>query len=362
MRKGTSRVLVCVAVLLLLLDSTGLYFAFFPPSSPCGQPAYSAMCGVDSSSVTSSNGLRLTVAVNSSVLDEGQEPMITVSILNTLPTTTTVAVSNDLKFEGVPVFLWPACLFGSPMVAVVLKGNHSLQEMPGLADVPFYYLCHEGVLLDHATFQPNSDVVNVTGTYDVTGSRETLGPFYMSTSFTTGGYWDLQALSKDMNAPYLGSAGNPPSYVPFVPGVYAIGVADGWGQAVVLHFTVLSAPPATSTACVITGQPGGFFIRVVNDANETPVAGATVMATDEPATCNGAPATSQGTTTFTTGNTEWHSLDSQNIAAYSFFIVYSGRSYTFTADLRPVSVTCASLYVPSGESNVTTSAFQATCP
>ena len=170
----------------------------------------------------------------------GQEPVITVTVFNTLATTNTVSTSSDLEFRGVAIFLWPACYVGIPAVVVVLKGNHSLQDIPSLADVTFYYLCHEWVTLEHVTFQPNSDTVNVTGTYVVTGSQETLGPFSLSTSFTTGGYWDLQALSKDLNAPYLGSASNPPSYVPFDPGVYTIGVADEWGQAVVLHFTVVA--------------------------------------------------------------------------------------------------------------------------
>src|SRR5437016_1211495 len=152
--------------------------------------------------------------------------------------------------------------------------------------------------------------------------------------------------------------------------IIAVAVVGGVG-AVVLVYTnsSLSANHQTTalTTCAIQGQPGPFFLRVVSDANQTPIAGAQVTATNQPASvsCNGQPpylATNKTTLTFTTNNTEWYSLDSQNNAGYSLVVKYSGQSYNFTADLRTISLTCASLYIPSGKTNITITEFQTPCP
>lgn len=63
----------------------------------------------------------------------------------------------------------------------------------------------------------------------------------------------------------------------------------------------------TSIECTISGQPGPFYLRVASDSNQTPIAGAHVAATNEPA-CP----TSPTTLTFITNNTEWYSLNSQD--------------------------------------------------
>jgi hypothetical protein len=118
-----------------------------------------------------------------------------------------------------------------------------------------------------------------------------------------------------------------------------------------------------SVICSITGQPAGFLLRVLSDSNQAPIAGAQVTATSRPQYCDpNTPATSQTTLTFTTNNTEWYSLNSQYTASYTLVVKYSGQSYNFTANLRPVSETCATLYIPSGKTNVTITALQTFCP
>jgi len=126
--------------------------------------------------------------------------------------------------------------------------------------------------------------------------------------------------------------------------------------------TTSSQSSSESTACIITGQPGPFFLRVVSDSYQTPIYGAVVNATNKPMYCDGGPATSQTTLVFSTNSTERYSLDSGNNAGYSLVVNYSGQSYSFTADLRPISVTCATLYIPSGNTNVTILAGQTSCP
>ena len=118
----------------------------------------------------------------------------------------------------------------------------------------------------------------------------------------------------------------------------------------------------TSIECVITGQPGPFFLRVVWDSNQTPVAGARVEATTQPASVNGYPCSNPSTEDFTTtSNTKWYSLGTQNEAGYSLTVSYSGQTYNFTAGLEPLSVTCATLSIPSGKADVTIIGFQTAC-
>ena len=134
--------------------------------------------------------------------------------------------------------------------------------------------------------------------------------------------------------------------------------------AVGAMFIITRGPTAS---CVIEGQPGPFYFRVVTDSSLIPIAGAEVAATNRPAlaSCNESPphpATSQTTLTFMTNSTEWYSLNSQNNAGYSFVVKYSGQTYSLTADTRPASVTCAILYIPSGKTNITINQFQTSCP
>lgn len=153
----------------------------------------------------------------------------------------------------------------------------------------------------------------------------------------------------------------------FSPGSYTMVAEDMWGQAVFAHFQMVAAASSssitrTSASCVISGQPGPLFLRVVSDSNETPVAGAVVTATNESAYCGGLPATSETSETFTTNSTEWYSLDSENSAGYSFTVKYQGQTYDFSASLAPVTETCATLFVPSGQTSVSMEEFQTTCP
>lgn len=97
-----------------------------------------------------------------------------------------------------------------------------------------------------------------------------------------------------------------------------------------------------------------MYIRIVFDTNSSSVKGAQVTATNQPMLCPlGAPATSQSTTSFVTNSTEWYSLSGPNNAGYSFVVKDSGQTYSFSASLRPVLSTCISLYLPSGNTNVT---------
>jgi len=122
-----------------------------------------------------------------------------------------------------------------------------------------------------------------------------------------------------------------------------------------------------STYCTITGQPGGISVRFLNSSTMAPVPGVYIVAVNRPFYCSGYagepayPATAQTATVFTTNSVEWYPLSSDNNFAYSIAAFYGGHSYNFTANLRPVSFTCATLYIPSGQTNVTITTFGNSC-
>ncbi|MDG6908349.1 MAG: hypothetical protein JRN20_21470 [Nitrososphaerota archaeon] len=122
-----------------------------------------------------------------------------------------------------------------------------------------------------------------------------------------------------------------------------------------------STTSTVSTTCTITGQPAGIQVRILSDSNLSPVVCAKVYATNQPALCNNSPATPKGMITFTSTSTIWYSLPSENNVAYSFIVSYSDHNYTFSADLQPASMTCATHFITSGRTNVTITEFVSTC-
>lgn len=114
--------------------------------------------------------------------------------------------------------------------------------------------------------------------------------------------------------------------------------------------------------CTFTASPGPVFLRVLSDSNQTSVAGAKVEYTNTPMSCNGYPAEPRATQTFVTNSTEWHPLSSGQDASLSFVVTYSGQAYNFSTGLGIEAVTCVTLLVPSGNTNVTFGNFQSTCP
>ena len=122
---------------------------------------------------------------------------------------------------------------------------------------------------------------------------------------------------------------------------------------------------ATSVAesrslCISPGQPGGAFLRVLDDSTSLPVVGAKVTAVERAysSDCGIATASAfdfQATYTFLTNNTEWYPLNTLDAESYSFTIAYSGHIYEFVAQLGPVINICATLYLLSGMTSVTSS-------
>jgi hypothetical protein len=136
-------------------------------------------------------------------------------------------------------------------------------------------------------------------------------------------------------------------------------------STVLLSTTATITSTSIQTTCFIAGQPDGMFLSVASDKGDTPIAGAQVIAIHRQAddTCNGVfyPGQTSVTTFITNGTAAWYTLDTTNDGSYSFAVEYSGQIYNFSATMRPVTLTCATLYVPSGLTNVTLTANANVC-
>jgi hypothetical protein len=115
-------------------------------------------------------------------------------------------------------------------------------------------------------------------------------------------------------------------------------------------------------ACISSGGPAGVYLRIISDSTLAAVPGADVTAMNQPLFCGGFPETSQSAVTFTTNGTNWYPFSGELNGGYSFSVKYSGQFYFFAAVLRPISITCAILFVPSGRTNVTITSGRTSCP
>ena len=110
----------------------------------------------------------------------------------------------------------------------------------------------------------------------------------------------------------------------------------------------------TLSYCIVTGTPGPIYVRFLNSSTMAPVAGVYVVAVTTVWYCSNSSSTASRTVSvFTTNGTEWYQLPTVNHPVYSIAAFYSGHMYNFTAESGPMSTACATLYIPSGQTNAT---------
>lgn len=308
-------------------------------------------------STNSTLGLTLGISMNTTLIASGQAFTVNASVWNALNQ------ANNVSAESV----WAKPLqnldfsqdaFGchQELKLAVFQGYYGENNVSSAANAlslnwPSGGPSCVGVNINSFSWYDQSKIANVS-----VGSYSLLHNFQVNATVPINGNYSGNSASNRSSTP-----------TPFPQDIYTIVVGDEWGQLVTLHFMVyissstITRAANTSTACSITGQPGGIEISIISDSTSTPVVGARVYATNQPALCNDAPATSKSTIAFTTSNAQWYSLPSDNNAAYSFIVSYSGQNYTLNANLRPVSMTCATLFIPSGHTNVTITEYASKC-
>ena len=346
-RKGLGAASATFAVVVIVVaGAVGLYAI-----RTGGAPASTG--GPDSSSLPSANGIRLEASVNSTRIEQGQSLNVSLSITNTLSLVNPVSATDSWPFEGIPVALWPACYFPLPVQVVVLKGNFTADQLRSRATYTPNYSCMEGGRVNEISFQPKSDQVSLAGNVCYANcNNEVLGPYRLDFNFTTAGYWDLQALSSELNPPILGAL-TPGSLLslPFAPGVYTVGVADEWGQAVVLHVTVIGSSAATSETCTVSSEPTGFFLHLVPDSGTGVIPGLIVQVTPMTECGGGATADTSAEMAYVTNGTGWVVASIPPVSG-NFYLVYSfefsGKEYSINASWQPEQATFTMVGLPSG--------------
>lgn len=284
--RAVSKVLVAVSVVIVavLLIGAAVYDSgyFASPShtsitnststtSPTSTTTSSTLPATTDSTVSPS-GIRLAATLNDSTISAGQSLNVSISIFNTLSTVNTVLPSEDWSFQGIGTAMWGSCVGVYPVETVVLSGNYTVQELPSVANSTFPYLCAGYISVNQVIFQPSSGQANITGTGPGPSVNQTLGPFHLTTSFTTSGYWNLQSLLQQLNPPIIGAEGRAPNSMAFVPGIYTIAAEDEWGQVVLIHATVVpGTSPQTSdfVACAQTTWGGVDVVSISVSGNQT---------------------------------------------------------------------------------------------
>jgi hypothetical protein len=210
-------------------------------TSVAGSASDSVSGNATSSSSVSANGIQLATSIDTFGVYPAEALQVSLSISNTLSAVNDINTSSDWLFQGAPVAIWPECYFSLPVEVAVLDGNYSAGELPLLSGTGVSYQCSQGVEVNHLIFQPDSDEANVSGRV-CDCANESLGPYKLSLSFITDGYWDLQDLSSNQSAPIIVGEPyqSPLASLPFVPGTYTVAVEDEWGQVDVLHFQILT--------------------------------------------------------------------------------------------------------------------------
>ena len=171
---------------------------------------------------------------------------------------------GNWTFYGVPVATWQECStaphqvhFGwqFPIEALVLEGNYTAQQLSSLANESLpANPCSPGVntvAIPIYTFQPESNLINITFIADGGAGLQPLGIFRAASDLALSGYWTLSSLVEQASGSYISDPAvcalcEIPSSIPFAPGVYTIGVSDEWGQANVIHFQVVGGENSSS--------------------------------------------------------------------------------------------------------------------
>lgn len=376
-------------------------------------------------STSSASGLDLQIALNATTVEVGTPLSAQISLSNTLTANLSLAanysadtnVANWNNYDSLCGLSSVADTFGFALFqGHYTAGNFSQAGTPVLLTPPVETYCpntdYDPAYVQTVEFAPDSNVATLStnasfsdqfkpimvgmemnattgsciaspykesgtstedGTTTVSSGTELSLSCGSNSANSLNGYWTApgpgltmginSATNSTIEAGINGLYGN--FFHQFLTGPYTIVAEDMWNQTVFAHFEVAPGPTTTTTTsfeCTITGQPGPIFVRVLSDSNQTPVAGAVVKATNNPAYCGSVPAAQQETTSFTTtASTQWYSLNSENNAGYSLVVTYQGQTYTFTANLRPLSATCATIYVPSGRTSVSIEGFETSC-
>ena len=174
-----------------------------------------------SSTVVSDNGLSLTLSLNSTTYNQGEQITVAIHEKNTLAIENNIRAANRWAIQGLR--LGP-CRTVYPFGISILQGYYDAKDIGAITPLQLFdpnatYSCPVYMAAVSYNFQPRSDVATIYTGY---GSKPL--STNMTGKVTSAGFW----------------TGSRPdaTFSNFTPGVYTVVGGDEWGALVILHFTV----------------------------------------------------------------------------------------------------------------------------
>jgi hypothetical protein len=179
--------------------------------------------GINTSSSQSANGLCLSLSLNSTTYQPGQNITIVVDEKNTLSKKNQVPKSDNWAYDH---FRRDPCDSISPFGAAIFRGDYTASNFSTAMPLTIYdplatLLCPAYPRVLSYDFLPSSDTANIIADskYD-----QGFNSWHLNYEVTIRRYWpDIKS-------------GNYSTI--FEPGVYTVVAGDEWGALVVVHFMV----------------------------------------------------------------------------------------------------------------------------
>lgn len=213
-------VLVLLVIALIALPACGATTETTPTVTP---PSSIPPLNTSSTTSESVNGLLLSLSLNATTFQPGQEILVVIDEQNTLATVNNVSTSNSWPLKGLS--LGPCGTLNYPIGVAIFQGYYTSSNVSSATPLQLYKpgTYHCPMILSEINayaFQPSSDIASAYGSCD---PNPCLTDFEISSEITVTGYW----LNGQEAAPSN-----------FTPGVYTVVAGDEWGALAVLHFVV----------------------------------------------------------------------------------------------------------------------------
>ena len=176
------------------------------------------------------NGLILSLSLNSTTFQPGQEIAVVIDEQNTLAKENNVSASDSWPLQGLS--LGPCGTLNYPFGVAIFQGYYTASNVSSAKPLQLYnpagiYSCPVILVVGYYSFAPLSDTASVfcvtAGGFGGGEPNPCLTDFKISSEITVTGYW---------------TNGKQLMLSNFTPGVYTVVGGDEWGALAVLHFIV----------------------------------------------------------------------------------------------------------------------------
>ena len=218
------RIIVGVALLISMLTTT----------TGCNNSStQTAIMGSANEAIAKSRrGLSLSLSLDLTTYQLGQQIAIVIDEINTLSSSNNVHASNDWALNGLT--LNNCGIEYYPFGILIFRGYCTSSNISKATSLYFYdhtidHGCQSIANFSDYIFTPKSDLASSV-------FNETIHSYTpLKYEITTNGYWPVYAAP---NYNY--------SFSTFEPGIYTVVAGDEWGAMVILHFTVSNSVTTTT--------------------------------------------------------------------------------------------------------------------